>query len=70
VASARATVSRSRGKFKVTLRLKVRPNAKLDAIQGYLTEEIGDIFRENLGIGEIGQVDVKVIGVTPELSVF
>lgn len=70
VASARASVSRSRGKFTVAIRLKVRPNAKLDAIQGYLTEEIGDIFRENLGMGEIGQVDVKVIGVIPESSVF
>jgi hypothetical protein len=70
VASARASVSRSRGKFTVAIRLKVRPNAKLDAIQGYLTQEIGDIFRENLGIGEIGRVDVKVVGVTPESTAF
>jgi hypothetical protein len=70
VASARASVSRSRGKFVVAIRLKVRPNAKLDAIQGYLTQEVGDIFRENLGIGEIGRVDVKVVGVTPESASF
>jgi len=70
VASARASVGRSRGKFTVSIRLKVRPNAKLDAIQGYLTQEVGDIFRENLGIGEIGQVDVKVVGVTPESVTF
>jgi hypothetical protein len=70
VASARACVSRSRGKFTVAIRLKVRPNAKLDAIQGYLTQEVGDIFRENLGIGEIGRVDVKVVGVTPESTAF
>ncbi|MDF3055867.1 MAG: hypothetical protein K0R17_82 [Rariglobus sp.] len=70
VASARAAVSRRGGKFAVTIHLKVRPNAKLDAIQGYLTQEIGDIFRENLGIGAIGPVEVKVIGVTPEPATF
>lgn len=70
VASARATVGRSKGKFTVSIRLKVRPNAKLDAIQGYLTQEVGDIFRENLGIGDIGRVEVKVVGVTPEPATF
>lgn len=70
VASARAAVSRHRGKFCVTIHLKVRPNAKLDAIQGYLTQEVGDIFKENLGIGEIGRVRVKVVGVTPEPATF
>ena len=70
IATARASVGRNRGKFTVTIRLKVRPNAKLDAIQGYLTQEVGDIFRENLGIGEIGRVEIKVIGVTPEPVMF
>lgn len=70
VASARASVTRRGGKFAVSIRLKIRPNAKLDAIQGYLTQEVGDIFRENLGIGEIGRVEVKVIGVTPEPATF
>ena len=70
VATARATVGRSRGKFTVTMRLTVRPNAKLDAIQGYLTQEVGEIFRENLGVGEIGRVRVKVIGVTRDPSAF
>jgi len=70
VASARAMVSRRRDRFYVTIRLKVRPNAKLDAIQGYLTQEVGDIFKENLGVGEIGRVRVKVVGVTPEPATF
>ena len=70
VASARASVRRREGKFAVTISLKVRPNAKLDAIQGYLTQEVGDIFRDNLGIGEIGPVEVKVVGVTPEPATF
>lgn len=70
VASARATVVRRRGKFAVIIRLKVRPNAKLDAIQGYLTQEVSDIFRENLGIGDIGRVEVKVVGVVREPQAF
>jgi len=70
VASARASVTRRSGKFAVMIHLKVRPNAKLDAIQGYLTQEVGDIFRENLGIGNIGKVEVKVVGVTPEPATF
>ncbi len=70
VATARASVKRRRGKLAVTIHLKVRPNAKLDAIQGYLTQEVGDIFRENLGIGDIGPVEIKVIGVMPEPATF
>lgn len=70
VASARAVVKEHKGKFAVVIQLKVRPNAKLDAIQGYLTQEVGDIFRENLGIGNIGPVEIKVVGVTPEPATF
>jgi hypothetical protein len=70
VATARASVGRRGGKFNVTLRLKVRPNAKLDAIQGYLTQELGEIFRENLGVGEIGRVRVKVVGVIRDPAAF
>lgn len=71
VASARANVKRSRkGEFSVVIRLKVRPNAKLDAIQGYLTQEVADIFKENLGIGQVGRIEVEVVGVTPEAATF
>ena len=71
VASARALVKRNRkGEFSVIIRLKVRPNAKLDAIQGYLTQEVGDIFKQNLGIGTVSRVEIKVIGVTPEPAAF
>ena len=70
VASARATISRRRGKFETVIRLKIRPNAKLDAIQGYLTQEVGDIYRENLGIAAVGRIEIKVVGVTPEVNSF
>jgi hypothetical protein len=64
VAKARAQVKRSGGKFHARLRLKIRPNAKVDAIQGYLVEEIANIFRDNLGLKDgVGRIDVQVVGV-------
>ena len=70
VASARATITRRRGKFETVIHLRVRPNAKLDAIQGYLTQEVGDIYRQNLGIDAVGRVEIKVVGVAPEATGF
>ncbi len=71
VAHARAHVRKRGGKFHTTLHLKVRPYAKLDAIQGYLQQEIGDIYRQNLGLPDAaGRVEVKVVGVVPEPKAF
>lgn len=67
VVHARARVRRSGGKFHTLLQLKVRPNAKLDAIQGYLEQEVRDIFKENLGLPDAaGTVEVTVTGIIPE----
>jgi predicted membrane chloride channel (bestrophin family) len=66
VASANASINIKGEQFNTRLRLKVRPEAKLDAIQGYLTQEITNIYRENLGLSsEIGQIEIKVVGVIP-----
>ncbi len=66
VATARAHVRENGGQLFTRLRLKVRPEAKLDAIQGYLTQEIAEIYRENLGLkGEVGPIEIKVVGVVP-----
>ncbi|HZP59967.1 MAG TPA: hypothetical protein VFB27_06540 [Opitutaceae bacterium] len=70
VASARASVVRSHGRFHTEVRLKIRPDAKLDAIQGYLTDEITDIYHQNLGLKEVGPIEVKIIGVVGEPSGF
>jgi hypothetical protein len=70
VSSARARVVKRRGKFKTYLRLKVRPDAKMDAIQGYLTQEITDIYRLNLGITNVGPIEIEVVGVIPENKEF
>ena len=67
VVHARAKVWRSGGKLHTLLLLKVRPNANLGAIQGYLEQEIGDIVKVNLGLPDAaGRVQVKVNGVVPE----
>jgi hypothetical protein len=70
VATARASVGRSRGKFNTEVRLKIRPDAKVDAIQGYLTQEIADIYRQNLGLKEVGPIEVKIVGVVGENAGF
>jgi hypothetical protein len=71
VVHARARVRRRGGKFHTLLQLKVRPNAKLDAIQGYLEQEIRDIFKDNLGLPDAaGTVDVTVTGIIPEQKDF
>ena len=71
VAHARAHVRKRGGKFHTTLHLKVRPYAKLDAIQGYLQQEIADIYRQNLGLPDAaGRIEVKIVGVVPEPKPF
>ncbi len=71
VATARAQISSKGETLHTRLHLKVRPDAKLDAIQGYLTQEISEIYHENLGLkGEIGPIEVKVVGVVPAENSF
>jgi hypothetical protein len=66
VASARAVISQRGNRLRTVIRLKVRPDAKLDAIQGYLSEEIAGIYRDNLAFkGEVGPIEIKVVGVVP-----
>ncbi len=66
VASANASITFKGDQFNTRLRLKIRPEAKLDAIQGYLNQEITAIYRENLGIkSDVGPIEIKVVGVIP-----
>lgn len=68
VAAARARVIGKAGKFNTFVRLKVRPEAKLDAIHGYLTQEIAEIYRQNLGIENKGSIEIEVTGVASEIK--
>jgi hypothetical protein len=70
VVSARVRVTRRGRKFRTYVRLKIRPDAKLDAIHGYLTQEITDIYRENLGIMDVGRIEIEVAGVISEQKQF
>ena len=70
VAAARAMVRKRHGKFRKNIRLKIRPNAKVDAIQGYLVQEITAIYRENLGLKDVGPIEIIVTGVVAERSGF
>lgn len=71
VASARARITLRRGQLNTLIRLKIRPEAKLDAIQGYLTQELADIYRQNLSFkGEVGPIEIKVVGVVPAPETF
>ncbi len=70
IASARAVVTRKGKLLHTELRLKIRPDAKLDAIQGYLTQEITEIYNQNLGLKDIGPIEVKVVGVEPVENAF
>lgn len=70
IASARAQVSRRGRLLHTQLNLKIRPDAKLDAIHGYLTQEIADIYRQNLGVKDVGEIEIKVVGVVPAQDVF
>ncbi len=64
VASASASIKFKQDRLNTKIRLKVRPEAKLDAIQGYLTQEITEIYRQNLGLsGDIGPIEIIVVGV-------
>jgi hypothetical protein len=70
IASARAYVTRKGKTYHTELRLKIRPDAKLDAIQGYLTQEITEIYHQNLGLKDIGEIEIKVVGVVPSDQTF
>jgi predicted methyltransferase len=64
VASASASIKFKQDRLNTERRRKVRPEAKLDAIQGYLTQEITEIYRQNLGLsGDIGPIEIIVVGV-------
>lgn len=63
VASAHATVAIKNGKLRTRVELRLRHNANLKGVTGYLREQVTQALTENLGLEELGEVDVIVIGV-------
>lgn len=69
VGRARVRVEVKGGVLHTTVRLKIRPGAKLENTTGYLQEQISEILKVNLGLGKVGPIDIRVTGVLPEPSV-
>lgn len=65
VGKARACVLHKNGLLSIKIRLRVRSNAKLIGISGYIQEQIGAVLRKNLGIENIGPIDIVVTGILP-----
>ena len=65
VGKARATIVTKSGLLAIRIQLRIRSNAKLTGISGFLQEQIEIALRRNLGIENIGPIDIVVIGILP-----
>jgi hypothetical protein len=65
VGKARAAVIHRNQTISIRLHLRVRSNAKLAGISAYLQEQVGTVLRSNLGIENIGPIDIVVTGILP-----
>ena len=68
ILSSHVHISLHKQKFNVRVRLKTSPDAKIEAIQGYLFEEISSIMEENLGIHKdrMGKISIEVTNILPK----
>ena len=65
VGRARAIIRFKGKQLQIQIRLRIRSDARLVGVSGYLQEQIGGIIRQNLGMDNIGPVDVMVVGILP-----
>lgn len=65
IGKARARVISNRDVLSVRVHLRVKSNAKLVGISGYLQEQIDTVVRKNLGVENIGPIDIVVTGILP-----
>lgn len=68
VGSADVKVDIKRGRLHTRVELRLRRNANLKGISGYLREQVTLALTENLGVEELGEVDIVVIGVLNEAA--
>lgn len=68
VGSADVKVDIKRGRLHTKVELRLRRNANLKGISGYLREQVTQALTENLGVEELGEVDIVVIGVLNETT--
>lgn len=63
VGSAKADVRVRSGEVSVRVALRTRRSANLKGISGHLREEIRVALMENLGIQNVGDVEIRVVGI-------
>lgn len=63
VGRARAVIQLKGGQINIQIRLRIRSDARLVGVSGYLQERIGAVIRQNLGMENIGPIDVMVAGI-------
>lgn len=68
VGRSRVTVLQKNKVLSIRVRLRLRSNAKLVGISGYLQEQIDSVVRKNLGVADIGPIDIVVTGILPPIS--
>ncbi len=64
--SADVTVGIQRGALRTRVELKLRRNANVKGVTSYLRERIMQALTENLGLENIGDIDIVVVGVLEE----
>jgi hypothetical protein len=65
VGSARVTVSWKEGSLHTLVRLRIHADARLENTSGYLQQQIRGMLKENLGLENIGRIDIDVTGILP-----
>ena len=68
VGSAIARVTVRSGELNVRVSLRTRRSANLKGIAGHLREEIRVALTENLGIENVGDIEITVVGILDDAS--
>jgi hypothetical protein len=63
VGSAHADVRLERGVLRTRVELRLRSNANLKGISSYLRQQISVALTENLGLENVGDIDIVVVGI-------
>jgi hypothetical protein len=69
VGSARADVRIRAGELHTRVELRLKRDANLKGITGYLREQISQALTENLGIEKIGDIEIVVVGILADEAI-
>lgn len=64
--SAEVAVGIHRGELRTRVELKLRRSANVKGVTSYLRERIVQALKENLGLENLGDIDIVVVGVLEE----